>query len=127
MSQYDLLLKGGHVIDPANGIDGPADVAISGDRIAAVAPDLPSDSAAEVADARGLYVTPGLIDIHAHVFHTKEPNDLSVMADAHCLRSGVTTVVDPGTSGARDFARFRETVIDVAKTRVLALVNIVRD
>ena len=94
MTQYDLLLKGGHVIDPANNIDAPLDVAVRGDRIAQVAPDLPSALAARTVDVAGLVVTPGLIDIHVHVYHTREPETLSIIADHHTFRAGVTTVVD---------------------------------
>ena len=122
---YELLLQGGHVIDPHNGIDGPMDVAVTGDRIAAVAPAINPALAARVVDVRGLYVTPGLIDIHVHVYHTREPEGLSVMADAHSFRSGVTTMVDTGTAGARHFLHFKRTVIDLAKTRIFAYVNIV--
>ncbi len=124
-NHYDLLLQGGRVIDPANGLDGPADVAVAGDRIARVAPGIEPSEAVSVVNVSGLLVTPGLLDIHAHVYHTKEPGGLSVMADSHCPRSGVTTVMDPGTAGAGHFAHFKETVIDRAQTRILALVNIV--
>ena len=123
---YDLLLKGGHVIDPANQRDGMLDVAIAGGKIAAVALDLDPSLAATVADVSGLYVTPGLIDIHVHVYHTREPEGLSVMADFHSFRSGVTTVVDTGTAGAKHFLHFKRTVIDQAKTRILAYINIVK-
>lgn len=130
MSQYDVVLKGGHVIDPKNNIDQVMDVAITGDRIAKVASDIPSSEAAQVIDVSGLYVTPGLIDIHVHVYHTREPigppEGLSVVADHHMFRSGVTTVVDTGTAGAKHFLHFKRTVIDVAKTRILAFINIVK-
>ena len=124
-NQYDLLLKNGHVIDPLNGIDEACDVAISGERIAAVAADIDPGLAASTVDASGRYVTPGLLDIHVHVYHTREPEGLSVMADSHSFRSGVTTMVDTGTSGARNFLHFKRTVIDLAETRILAFVNIV--
>src|SRR5688572_11482183 len=101
--KHDLLLKGGRVLDPSSGLDGPADVAVSGDKIAAVAPGIEPGLAAQVIDVSGRIVTPGLIDIHAHVYDTQIPNYLSVMADAHCLPSGVTAVVDPGTAGAAHF------------------------
>jgi dihydroorotase len=123
---YDLLLKGGRVIDPVNHRDGPADVAITGANIARVAPDIDPASALQVVNVSGCLVTPGLIDIHAHVYHTREPEGLSIMADFHCLRSGVTTVVDPGTAGAKHFLHFKRTVIDQARTRILAFVNIVQ-
>jgi dihydroorotase len=123
---YDLLLKGGRVLDPANHRDGPMDVAIAGDRIAQVAPDIAPQSAAAVADVTGHIVTPGLIDIHLHAYHTREPEGLSLMADFHSFRSGVTTVVDTGTAGAKHFLHFKRTVIDRAKTRILAFINIVK-
>lgn len=126
MTQYDYLLKGGTVIDPANKIDAPMDVAVSGDRIAAVAPNIASAQAAQTIDVSGLLVTPGLIDIHAHVYHTREPETLSVIADHHTFRSGVTTVVDTGTAGAKHFLHFKRTVIDRWKTRIFAFINIVK-
>lgn len=122
----DLLLKGGHVLDPANRLDGPADVAIRGDRIVTVAPDIAPDSAEKVADVTGLFVVPGLLDIHMHAYHTREPEGLGVMPDFHAFRSGVTTVVDTGTAGAKHFLHFKRTAIDLAKTRVLAFINIVK-
>jgi len=126
MTQYDFLLKGGQVIDPANDIDAPLDLAVRDDRIAQVAPDIPSAQAARTIHVSGLYVTPGLIDIHVHVYHTREPETLSIIADHHTFRSGVTTVVDTGTAGARHFLHFKRTVIDRWKTRIFAFINIVK-
>jgi len=126
---YDLLLKGGHVIDPKNGIDERSDVAIWGGKIARVATEIPPDRAKVVVPVEGLYVVPGLVDIHVHVYtRTGTRNiagDLSVTPDAHTFRAGVTTVVDAGTSGWRTFADFKDKVIDRSRTRVLALLNIV--
>jgi dihydroorotase len=127
--QYDLLLKGGHVIDPKNNIDAVRDVAIAGNRIARVAANIPTAEARQVADVGGLYVTPGLIDIHVHVYAgTGMPGvytgDLSVYPDGHTFSTGVTTVVDAGTAGWRNFPDFKQRVIDRAKTRVLAMLNI---
>jgi dihydroorotase len=123
---FDFVLKGGHVIDPGNRLDRAMDVAIRGDRIACVADSISPAQAARVVDVSGLYVTPGLIDMHVHVYHTREPEGLSVIADHHTFRSGVTTAVDTGTAGAKHFLHFKRTVIDTAKTRIFAYVNIVK-
>jgi len=126
--RYDLLLKGGRVIDPKNGINKVLDVAVSGGKIALVAPDIPAAEAKSVAGVAGLYVTPGLIDIHAHVYTGTGlralTGDSSVYPDGFSFRSGVTTQVDAGTSGWRNFPDFRQRVIDRSQTRVLALLNI---
>jgi len=126
---YSLLIKGGHVIDPKNGRSARLDVAIQGTRIAKVAPDIPASQAARVANAQGLYVVPGLIDIHAHVYAGTGvralTGDSSVYPDGFSFRTGVTTLVDAGSSGWRNFEDFRQRVIDRAQTRVLAFVNIV--
>ncbi|MBZ0304261.1 MAG: amidohydrolase/deacetylase family metallohydrolase [Anaerolineae bacterium] len=124
--QYELLLHGGHVIDPANQVNAVMDVAIRSGQIARVAPQIDPALADKVVDVSGLYVTPGLIDIHVHVYHTREPEGLSVVADHHSFRSGVTTVVDTGTAGAKHFLHFKRTVIDQAKTRIFAFINIVK-
>jgi dihydroorotase len=118
---YDILLQGGHVIDPANGIDGVRDVAISGDRIARIAPSLPAQQAKKVLNVKGLYVTPGLIDLHAHVYGYSG----SVFPDDTALVAGATTVVDAGGAGWRSFDDFKKKIIDVSKTRVLVFLNIV--
>jgi dihydroorotase len=122
--RYDLLLKGGHVIDPKNGVDGAMDVAIAGGKIARVAPDISSAEASKAVDVTGLYVTPGLIDIHAHVYLWRDAAGEAVQADAFSFRSGVTTMVDAGSTGWRTFPDFRERIISRAKTRILALLNI---
>ncbi len=124
-SQYDLLLKNGHVIDPLNRIDGKMDVAISGGKVAAVEADINPALAKQTVDVRGHYVTPGIIDIHVHAYHTREPEGLSIMADSHSFRSGVTTMVDTGTAGAKHFLHFKRTVIDQSETRIFAFINIV--
>lgn len=127
---YDMLLKGGHVIDPRNDIDGVMDVAVAGGKIAAVRAGIDPGSARQVIDVSGLYVTPGLIDLHVHVFATTGAKgawagDNSVLPDGFSFRTGVTTMVDAGSSGWRNFEDFRRTVIDRASTRVLAMLNIV--
>ena len=126
---YDLLLRGGHVVDPANGVDARRDVAVANGRVAAVAESIPTAQAKQVVDVSGLYVTPGLIDIHVHVFHSTGiegawAGDNSVQPDAFSFRTGVTTMVDAGSSGWRNFENFRHTVIDRVRTRVLAMINI---
>jgi dihydroorotase len=128
-TSYDLLLKGGHVIDPKNKISAVRDVAIRDGLIAAVARDIPTTQARKVVDVTGLYVTPGLIDLHAHVFAGSDGVGLagghtSIFPDDFALRVGVTTVVDAGSSGRRNFAQFKKTVIDRARTRVLVFLNI---
>ena len=125
---YDLLLKGGRLIDPKNKISAGRDVAIKNGRIAAVAENIPAAQAHKVVDVSGLYVTPGLVDIHVHVFSGPGPAYTgvnSVWPDSHTFRSGVTTVVDAGSSGWRNFPQFKEQIIDRARTRVLAFLNIV--
>jgi len=126
---YDLLLKGGHVIDPRNGINAVRDVAISKQRIAAVAANIPASQARKVVNVAGLYVTPSLIDLHAHVFQGTEGKGLaggnsSIHPDSFALKNGVTTLVDAGSSGRRNFAVFKKDVIDKSRSRVLALLNI---
>src|SRR5580692_4720739 len=129
-SSYDLLLKGGHVIDGKNKISGAMDVAIAGGNIAEVAANIPAAKAAKVVDVSGLYVVPGLIDMHVHVYagtgqRGAYDGDNSVYPDGFTFRSGVTTVADAGSSGWRNFPDFKDRVIDRAKTRVLAFLNIV--
>lgn len=128
---YDLLLKGGHVIDPKNNIDKLMDVAVSNGKIASVAENISASKAKTVADVKGLYVTPGLIDMHVHVYNATPvtaaaARSNSVWPDAFSFRSGVTTMVDAGTSGSANFEDFKKYVIEQSKTRVLAFVNISR-
>jgi dihydroorotase len=128
---FDLLLKGGRVIDPANHHDGVADVAIHAGRIHEVASDIDPARARHVIEVSGLLVTPGLLDIHLHAYHTRQhgaggPWLGSLHPDHHFLSSGVTTGVDVGTAGADEIEHFRRTVIETSITRILALVNIAR-
>ena len=129
--EFDLLIRNGHVIDGRNGIDAIRDVGIAAGKIAAVAADIPPGGAKEVVDATGLYVAPGLIDIHAHVFWGHDPNAQysdgysAVQPDSHSFRSGQTTLVDVGGAGWRNFPQFKEQVIDRSRTRVLSFINIV--
>ncbi len=125
--QFDLVLKGGHLIDPQNGIDAPKDIGIKGKAIAAVDAELPTEG--QVIDVSGLYVTPGLVDIHIHAYATAGHRDTwagdnSILPDGFSFRTGVTTLVDTGSAGWRNFADFRHRVIDRCQTRLFALVNI---
>src|SRR5690606_7671582 len=123
--QYDILIKGGHVIDAKINVVGIMDVAISDGKIAAVSTNIDPQSAVQVVDAEGLYVTPGLIDLHVHFFwgtdlkgqYRNGPNGLQ--PDGYTFPSGVTTVVDAGSSGWKSFETFKLQTIDRAKTRVL--------
>jgi dihydroorotase len=129
-ARYDLLLRGGRVIDPKNKIGAIRDVAILNGRIAAVAERLDPASAVKTVDVSGLYVTPGLIDMHEHVYAgTGErgsfAGDNSVYPDGFTFRVGVTTVTDAGCSGWRNFEDFKDRIIDRSQTRVLAFLNIV--
>jgi dihydroorotase len=126
---YDLVIKNGHVIDPKNGIDGVMDVAVVDGKIARVAGSI--DTGAEiVVDATGKFVTPGILDIHTHNFHGNLGTYLangfsSVQPDGFTFKAGVTTVVDVGRSGWRNFEQFKSQTIDKSRTRVLAFLNIV--
>ena len=128
--EIDILLKGGHVIDPKNRIDTVMDIAITGNKISQVARNIPGSNAKKVIDVKGLYVTPGIIDMHVHVFNGTEldayiANGLtSLPPDGFTFRAGVTTVVDAGSSGWRNFRLFKKQTIDRSQTRVLALLNI---
>jgi dihydroorotase len=129
-SSYDLLLKGGHVIDGKSQISAIRDVAIRDGKIVEVAADIPAAQALKVVDVSGLYVTPGLVDMHVHVYAGTGQRhaycgDNSVYPDGFTFRSGVTTVADAGSSGWRNFPDFEDRVISRSKTRVLAFLNIV--
>jgi dihydroorotase len=127
---YDLLLKGGRVLDDKNHIDAMRDVGIKDGKIAAVAEHLDPKDALKTIDVNGLYVTPGLIDLHTHVYtgtgeRGSYAGDLSVYPDGFTLRNGVTTIVDAGSSGWRNFDDFKDKIIDRSRTRVLSELNIV--
>ncbi len=127
---YDLLIKGGHVIDPKNNLSRVMDVAVADGRIARLAPDIPASQAKKTVHAAGLYVTPGIVDIHVHVYAGTGlarvlTGDSSVYPDAFSFRTGVTTMVDAGTAGWRNFPDFRQRIIDRFRTRVLAFLNVV--
>ena len=129
-TKYDLVLQGGHVVDAKSGTSAVRDVAIADGKIAAVAARIDPAHAFKVVDVSGLYVTPGLVDMHVHVYAgTGEKGsyagDNSLYPDGFTLRVGVTTVVDAGCAGWRNFADFKDRVIDRSRTRVLAFLNIV--
>ncbi|HEY1009771.1 MAG: amidohydrolase/deacetylase family metallohydrolase [Daejeonella sp.] len=140
---YSIVIKGGHVIDPKNNINGLMDVAIepattAGNglpaqeaRIALIAKNIDTAMAVQVVHAKGMYVTPGLIDVHAHVFYGPHRENylsngsVAVVPDGHTFKAGVTTVVDAGGAGYKSFALFKKNIIDLSQTRVLSLLNIV--
>jgi len=127
----DILLKGGHVIDPKNRIDSKMDVAITDGKISLVAPEIEVKNAKNIIDVSGMYVTPGLIDMHVHAFYGTDKGSYiangwdALPPDGFTFRAGVTTVVDAGSAGWRNFRTFKEQTIDRAQTRVLAFLNIV--
>lgn len=126
---FDVLLKGGHVIDPGSGVNALMDVGVKDGKVARVAADTNPAEATSCVDVTGLYVTPGILDIHTHVYPFR-PSTCSYIEgmnpDAHLLASGVTTTLDVGTAGWEHFLDFKERTLDRAKVRVLALINIAR-
>ena len=117
-----MLIQGGTVLDPAQSLHAVRDVALAGGRVTAVAEHLTPAPGDEVIDARGLDVTPGLIDLHVHVF--PGASHYGIEPDPHCLATGTTTVVDAGSAGALTFPAFRKYVIEVSQTRILPFLNI---
>jgi dihydroorotase len=117
-----MLIQGGTVVDAAQGPAAVRDVRLAGGRVAAVGENLRPEPREEVVDARGLLVTPGLIDLHVHVYYGA--SHYGIEPDPHCLATGTTTVVDAGSAGALTFTAFRKYVIEVAETRILPLLNI---
>jgi len=128
---YDILIKNGHVIDAKNNINKIIDIAIVDNKIALIEKNISNELANKIIDANGLYVSPGLIDIHSHNFHGTEPNNYlsnsfdALPPDGFSFRSGVTTIVDVGGAGWRNFKIFKEQIIDRSKTRVLSFLNII--
>jgi dihydroorotase len=119
---YDLLIRGGRVIDPAQNFSKDADIGIAAGKITRIAPKLDASQARQVLDARGKIVTPGLVDIHVHVYDGVAP--LGIPADPNCIAKGVTTVLDAGSAGAHTFPGLKNYVIRMVDTRVYALLNI---
>ncbi|MGH9658314.1 MAG: hypothetical protein ACRD96_07200, partial [Bryobacteraceae bacterium] len=120
--RYDLVVWGGRVVDPSQRLSAPRDIAVAGGKVARVAENIGAGEARYGIDARGKIVTPGLIDIHVHVYDGVAP--LGIPADPNCIAKGVTTVVDAGSAGAHTFPGFRRQVVNTAETRVYALLNI---
>ena len=120
--QFDLLIKGGDVVDPGSGKQGRLDVAIKRNRIAAVDANIPAESAVRVIDATGQYVTPGLVDLHTHVYHSV--TYWGIQADPVAARSGVTTWLDVGSAGAFNVQGFRDFIVKPSEARLYSLLNI---
>ena len=120
--KYDLLLTGGEVIDPSAGLRGVMDIGIAGGKIAAIAPSLPATDARRTISVKGRLVTPGLVDIHAHVF--VNGHDMGIHTDQCCRASGVTTLCDAGSTGSSNFAGLRQVLDHGVRTRVRAFVNL---
>jgi dihydroorotase len=128
-TRYDILLKGGHVIDAKNGVSAVRDVAIAHGKIAAIAENIPAQEARKTVNVSSLYVTPGLVDMHEHVFAATMDREYlgedCIRPDGFSFRNGVTTVVDAGSSGWRNFGVLRDEIINKEQTRVFAMLNIV--
>jgi dihydroorotase len=120
--QYDLLIRGGHVVDPSQELSADVDIAIRQGKVARLAKGIADSEARQVLDARNMIVTPGLVDVHVHVYDGVAP--LGVPADPNCIAKGATTVVDAGSAGAHTFPGFRQYVVRMVETRVYALLNI---
>jgi dihydroorotase len=120
--QFDLILAGGRVIDPSQNLDAVADVAFAGGKVARVAPAIAPSPGAEVRNVAGRIVTPGLIDLHTHVY--VHGTSLGIDADAFCRSSGVTTAVDTGSAGPGNFMGFRRHVIERSEARILAYLHV---
>jgi len=128
---YTIVIKGGYVLDPKNNLHEIMDIAVADGKIISIAKKIDTTGALQVVNAKGMYVTPGLIDIHTHVFNGNEPDHTysngpsSVPPDGFTFRNGITTIVDAGCAGWHNFAVFKRQVIDISQTRVLAFLNIV--
>ena len=121
-NRFDLLVAGGTVLDPGAGLHGVMDVGVRSGRVAAIAPALPRDHAVDTIDATGRYVSPGFVDMHAHVYWGV--NYFAIDADPYCAATGVTTVVDCGSAGSINFPGLRRYVVEQSRTRILAFVHV---
>ncbi|MBN1400436.1 MAG: amidohydrolase/deacetylase family metallohydrolase, partial [Anaerolineae bacterium] len=122
MALYDLLIKGATLVDPAQGLHAPRDVAFAKGIVAAVEGNIPAWQADEVVEASEHLLAPGMIDLHVHVF--EGVSHYGIAPDPHCLARGVTTAVDAGSAGADTFLGFRKYVIEASATRLYATLNI---
>ena len=122
MAQYDLILKGGHVVDPSQGINKVQDIAFENGKVAKLDDDLSSSDAKEIKDVSKSFVVPGLIDLHTHVYWGG--TSLGIDADDFCRHNGVTTAVDTGSAGPGNFAGFRKHVIEKSDVRILAYLHV---
>jgi dihydroorotase len=122
MMAFDLILRGGRVIDPSQKLDAVTDVAFADGKVAMIGNDLKADSATDVRQVSGLIVTPGLIDLHTHVYWGG--TSIGIDAEEFCRTSGVTTAVDTGSAGPGNFAGFRKHVIEPSQVRILAYLHI---
>src|SRR5207302_6902500 len=119
---YDLILRGGRVIDPSQKLDAVTDVAFAGGKVARIGAGLQADAATDVRDVGGSIVTPGLIDLHTHVYWGG--TSLGVDAEDLCRRSGITTAIDTGSDGPGNYAGFRKHVIERGAVRILAYLHV---
>lgn len=127
MKKYDLILKGARVLDPSRNMDGAFDVAVKDGKISGLEKEIPAEEGEKVLDVSGYLLTPGLVDMHCHIyprFPFEEDGLPTIQGEAHMFRSGVTACVDAGTCGGRDFLQFKESVIDRSKLKIFAFVNI---
>src|SRR5689334_16192476 len=119
---YDLILKGGHVVDASQNIDAVMDVAFAGGKVAAIGANLDAGAGTSVRNVAGKYVAPGLIDMHTHVYWGG--TSLGIDAEEFCRKSAVTTAIDTGSAGPGNFAGFRKHVIEPSAVRILAYLHI---
>jgi dihydroorotase len=119
---YDLILRGGRVIDPSQNLDAVTDVAFAGGRVARIGPGLKAGAETDVRELNGAIVTPGLIDLHTHVYWGG--TSLGIDAEDFCRQSGVTTAIDTGSAGPGNFAGFRKHVIERSQVRILAYLHV---
>src|SRR5205814_2909401 len=119
---FDLILRGGRVIDPSQKLDAVTDIAFAGGKVAVIGSELKADPGTDVRDVSGYIVTPGLIDLHTHVYWGG--TSLGIDAEDYCRTSGVTTAVDTGSAGPGNFAGFRRHVIERSQSRILAYLHV---